>query len=148
MCCLRHPQNRWYDRRIQPRPNHSAGGNSERETEDTPPPSYTRETRKSHLRCHQEQCQPQHVRHHLHGLKTRKTKGSGHTGTYVPHSRDGQPAETALSQGEHQDPHQTTVQRITDLPRKSQELMTCFPAGAEGSRDPPASVSPCSQLAS
>ena len=52
-----------------------------------------------------------------------KTKGPGHTGTYVPHSRDRQPAETALSQGEHQCPHRTTVQRITDLLRKSQELV-------------------------
>ena len=77
----------------------------------------------------------------------RETKGPGHTRTYVPHSRDRQPAETALSQGKHQGPHPTTVQRITDLLRKSQEL-TCFPAGAEGSRDPPASVSPCCQLAS
>ena len=77
----------------------------------------------------------------------RETKGPGHTRTYVPHSRDRQPAETALSQGEHQGPHPTTVQRITDLLRKSQEL-TYFPAGAEGSRDPPASVSPCCQLAS
>ena len=41
MCCLRHPQYRWYDRRIQPRPNHSAGGNSEEETEDTSPSSNT-----------------------------------------------------------------------------------------------------------
>ena len=38
-----------------------------------------------------------------------KTKGPGHTGTYVPHSRDHQPAETALTQGEHQGPHPTTV---------------------------------------
>ena len=76
----------------------------------------------------------------------RETKGPGHTRTYVPHSRDRQPAETALSQGKHQGPHPTTVQRITYLLRKSQEL-TCFPAGAEGSRDPPASVSPCCQLA-
>ena len=29
MCCLRHPQYRWDDKRIQPRPDHSAGGNSE-----------------------------------------------------------------------------------------------------------------------
>ena len=77
----------------------------------------------------------------------RETKGPGHTRTYVPHSRDHQPAETALSRGEHQGPLPTTVQRITDLLRKSQEF-TCFPAGAEGSRGPPASVSPCCQLAS
>ena len=77
----------------------------------------------------------------------RETKGPGHTGTYVPHSRDRQPAETALSQGENQGPHPAAVQRITDLLRKSREL-ACFPAGAESSRDPPASVSPCCQLAS
>ena len=45
MCCLRHPQYRWYDRRIQPRPNHSAGGNSEGETKGTSSSSYTQETR-------------------------------------------------------------------------------------------------------
>ena len=39
------PAHRWYDRRIQPRPNHSADGNSEGETEDTSPFSYTQETR-------------------------------------------------------------------------------------------------------
>ena len=41
MCSLRHPQYRWDDRRIQPRPDHSAGGNSERETEDASPSSNT-----------------------------------------------------------------------------------------------------------
>ena len=88
MCCLRHPQYRWDDRRIQLRPNHSTGGNSEGETEDISPSSNTPRDKITslqfmlssphpHLRRHQEQCQPQHVRHYLHGLKTRKQKDQG-----------------------------------------------------------------------
>ena len=41
MCCLRHLQYRWDNRRIQPRPDHSAGGNSEGETEEASPSSNT-----------------------------------------------------------------------------------------------------------
>ena len=101
MCCLRRPQYRWDDRRIQSRPNHTAGGSSEGETEDTSPSSNTP----------RDEINPSYGATRSHANpntcgttatdSNEKTKGPGHTGTYVPHSRDRQPAETALSQGEH-----------------------------------------------
>ena len=52
-----------------------------------------------------------------------KAEGPGHTGTCVPHSRDRDVSwDTALSQGEHQVPYSTIVQRIADLLRKPREL--------------------------
>ena len=123
MCCLRHPQYRWDDRQIQHRPNHSAGGNSEGETEDTSPSSNTPRGEitptygATRSNANPNTCGTTSTD------SNEKTKGPGHTGIYAPHSRNHQPAETALSQGEHQGPHSTTIQRTTDLLRKSQELM-------------------------
>ena len=101
MCCLRHPQYGWDDRRNQPRPNRSAGGNSERETEDTSPSSNTPRDEitptygATRYNANPNTCSPTSTD------LNEQTKGPGHTGTYVSHSRDRQPAETALIQGEH-----------------------------------------------
>ena len=46
-----------------------------------------RESRQPHPRRHQERCQPQHVRHHLHGLE-RENKGTRAHRSHVLHSRD------------------------------------------------------------
>ena len=123
MYCLRHPQYGWDARRIQPRPNHSAGGNSEGETENTSPSSNTPRDEITPTYCATRSNANPNTCGTTSTDSNEKAKGPGHTGTYVPHSRDRQSAETALSQREHQDPHPTTVQRITDLLRKSQELM-------------------------
>ena len=119
MCCLRHPQYRSNDRRIQPRPNHSVDGNSEGETEGTSPSSKTPRDEITPTYGATKNSANPNTCGIISTDSNEKTKGPGHTGTYVPHSRDRQPAETALSQGEHQGPHPTTVQRITDLLRKS-----------------------------
>ena len=123
MCCLRHPQYRWDDRRVQPRPDHSAGGNSKGETEDASPSSHTPrvETTPTYSATRSD-ANPNTCGTTSTDLN-KKTKRPGHNGTYVPHSRDRLSAEIALSQGEHQGLNPTTVQRIADLLRKSQELM-------------------------
>ena len=123
MCCLRHSQYRWDDRRIQPPPKHSAGGNSEGETEDTSPSSNTPKDEITPTYGATRNNANPNTWGTTSTDSNEKIKGLGHTGTYVPHSRDRQPAETVLSQGEHQGPHPTMVQRITDLLHKSQELM-------------------------
>ena len=101
MCRLQHPQYGWDDRRIQPRPNHSVGGNLEGETENTLPSSNTP----------RDELTPTYgatrsnVNVNTCGTTStdsnEETKGPENTGTYVPHSRDHQLAKTALSQGEH-----------------------------------------------
>ena len=62
--------------RIQRRPNHSAGGNSGRGNRGCfTILQHPKRRDNPHLQRHQEQCQPQRVRHHLHGLK-REHKGT------------------------------------------------------------------------
>ena len=90
MCCLRHPQYRWDDRRIQPRLNHSAGGNSEGETEDTSPSSNTpRDEITPTYGATRSNANP-NTCGTTSTDSNEKTKGPGHTGTYVLHSRDRQ----------------------------------------------------------
>ena len=109
--------------RDEPRPDHSAGGNSKGETEDASPSSNTARVETIPTYSATRSDANPNTCGTTSTDSNEKTKGPGHTGTYVPHSRDSQSAETALSQGEHQGPHPTTVQRITDLLHKSQELM-------------------------
>ena len=104
-------------------PTIASGGNSEGETEDISPSSNTPKDEKTPTYGATRNSVNPNTCGTTSTDSNEETKKPGHTGTYVPHSRDRQPAETALSQGEHQRPHPTPVQRITDLLRKSQELM-------------------------
>ena len=54
--------------------------------------------------------------------RTRKQRDSGTSEPMVPTQETARSAETALSQGEHQGPHPTTVRGIADLLHKPQEL--------------------------
>ena len=102
MCYLRHPQNRWDDRRIQPRPDHSAGVNSERETEDASPSSNTPrfETTPTYGITRSDAtptpgAPPPRTR-------TKKQRDPGTPEPMFPTQETARSAETALSQGEYQ----------------------------------------------
>ena len=123
MCSPRHPQYRWDDRRIQLRPDHGAGGNSERETEDASPPSNTPRVETTPIYgATRSDATPTPVAPPPRTRK-RKQKDQGTPEPMFPTQETATSAETALSQGEHQGPYPTMVKQIADLIRKPQKLM-------------------------
>ena len=88
MCCLQHPQYKWDDRRIQPRPDESAGGYLEGETEDASPSSNTPKVETIPTYGATRSDANPNTCGTTSTDSNEKTKGSRHTGTYVPHSRD------------------------------------------------------------
>ena len=88
MCCLRHPQYRWDDRKILPRPDRSAGGNSEGETEDPSPSSNTPRVETTPTYGATRSDANPNTCGTTFTDSNEKTNGPGHTGTYVPHPRD------------------------------------------------------------
>ena len=123
MYFLRHPQYRWDDRRIQPRPDHSAGGNSEGETEDpSPSPNTPRVETTPTYDATRSDATPNTC-----GITStdsnEKTKGPGTPEPMFPTQETARSAETTLRKGEHQGPYPATVQRIAHLFHRPQELM-------------------------
>ena len=123
MCSLRHPQYRWDDRRIQPHPDHSAGGNLEREIEDASPSSNTPKFETTPTYGATRSNTTPNTCGTAPTNSTMKQKYQGIPKPMFPTQETVTSAEAALSQGEHQGPYPTMVQRIADLLRKPQELM-------------------------
>ena len=123
MCRLQHPQYRWNDRRIQPRPDHSAGGNSEGEQRILHHPRTPQGSRQSPPTAPQGAMPPPTPGAPPPPTRTRKQRDQGTPEPMFPTQEIATSAETALGQGEHQGPYLTMVQRIAGLLRKLQELM-------------------------